>query len=125
MRAEERAARDAAYKADRAQGMTYREIAEKHGTTYQSVYYAIGPAGNRAWHPFSRKQCKFKGWREWMNKNNISVSRLSRMMGLAMAASTTNRIRAFMCGRIDPPKRTIDMLLHLSGLTYEQFFEEG
>ena len=125
MRTPERLARIEAYRAERDKGKTYREIAAQFGVTYQAVYSAIGPPGYREWHPITETQCIYKGWRDWMNANNINVPRLTRMMDRTPAAETTKRIRSFMCGRVDPPKRTIDMILHLSGLTYEECFRRG
>lgn len=115
----------AIYQADRDAGMTYSEIAEKHGVSRQYVQQIIGKYNPRHFHPIKEEQCIYPIWRKWMNDNKVYTVELLRRMGHVPAADSVQRYTAYMRGACYPTKGVIDELLAVTGLTYEQLFYEG
>ena len=110
------------YREERRQGKTYREIAEKYGVTTQAVGAACAghaPQKFRAWTP---KGCVYPNLRWWMNQNKVNRAELLRRMDIIPAHNSLQRLADYMSGRTDPPKRTIDKILQITGLTYEAAF---
>lgn len=113
------------YLADRVSGMTCREIAEKYGVTRQAVYQATSKYKETQFKKVTPEQCIYPNVRDWMNKNKVSKNELKRRMGLTTAAGTSALLGRYLKGTKYPLKQTIDKLLKVTGLTYEQFFYVG
>ena len=65
----------------------------------------------------SKNKVKYVGLRDWMIENCVTVAELERRCGnLRMLASLT--------GKSNPSKYTIDAILQVTGLTYEECFKE-
>ena len=113
------------YLADRLSGMTCREIAEKHGVSVQAVYQATSKYKETQFKEVTPEQCIYPNVRDWMNKNKVSRNELIRRMGMATLPGTSNALGRHLKGTKYPLKQTIDKLLKVTGLTYEQFFYVG
>lgn len=72
----------------------------------------------------SENQCAYKGLRNWMNASGICISSLARMMYCDGNESKRTMVaRALKGGNCS--KKTIDRILRVSGLTYEEAFGKG
>lgn len=108
------------------QGLSCTEIAQIVGVTRQRVYQICGEYDGRYFKKITEKQCVYPNWRNWMNDNRISKNEFVRRMGLQIHATTIARLSSWMIGRTYPSKSHIDMVLDVTGLTYEQlFYREG
>lgn len=112
------------YKADRAKGMTYKEIAEKYGVSTQAVGIACSKSDPSYFRYITKKQCIYVGLREWMNDNKVSGMALVRMLGYNAEPQTYSRIFTYLRGKNSPRKCIIDKLLEITGLPYEELFME-
>jgi hypothetical protein len=108
--------------ADREAGMKYREIAEKHGVSYQRVAHICGKNNPHYFRFITEKTCTYPALRHWMNENKVSRAELLRRMYGHYEPTTSVRFRDVLNGKADPTKRTIDRLLNVTGMTYEQLF---
>lgn len=109
----------------REQGMTYQQIADRLGISYQAVAQALATHNTKHFHYISESCCIYPNLRKWLNENQVSKSELARRCGYAGSPGNTNRVFSYLQGKIDPPKRVIDKILAATGLTYEQAFGEG
>lgn len=109
-------------KALREQGLSYTEIARRLGISKQAVQQGLASRDVRYFQFVTEKGCIYPNIRKWMNDNRISVSEIARRMGLIPHSSTCERIRGYLTGANDPNKFTIDRILAITNLTYEQAF---
>jgi len=111
-----------AYRSDRENGMTYREIAEKHGVSRQYVAQVLGKQSV----PLFRynTSCVYPVIRKWMNENQVTIAEIVRRMDLLPIAENYIRYRDILCGKTEPKKSFIDFMIRLTGLTYEELFRE-
>ena len=73
------------YRAERENGLKYREIAEKYGVTVQRVAQACGKFNPYRFAFVTEKGCIYAGLRNWMNENKVSNNELCRRLGLEVA----------------------------------------
>lgn len=111
------------YREERLKGLTYREIAEKHGVSYQAVAISCGSTGY-GFKAFTKKTCVYPNLRKWLNDNEISLREFMRRCDLICSGNNSKRYRDYIRGRCCPPKKTIDVFLQVTGLTYEQLFQK-
>lgn len=105
------------YLADRAKGMTYRQIGEKYGVTYQSVYITCRNVDGTYKTVIGPKGCIYPNLRAWLNQDRERSKRFFQAMkGCA--------IREILKGAQMPKKNAIDKMLALTGMTYEELFQE-
>ena len=105
------------------EGKTYQVIADAFGVSKQRVYQLIGSGDVRFFRHISTKSCIYKGIRNWMNDNKISMAEfVRRLYGNYTPRNQANTIRR-LSGRVDAQKRHIDKILEVTGLTYEVAFE--
>lgn len=105
------------YLADRRKGMTYREIAEKHGVSYQCVHTVCTRVDGTYRNRISEKGCIYPNLRHWLNKDRRrSAGFFKAMKGYS--------IRDFMNGTRQPKKDAIDKMIALTGMNYEELFRE-
>ena len=107
---------------DRDQGMTYREIGEKYGVSYQRVQQLIGGRkGNTG--PFRPvKKCPYPNLKKWMNELQISRHEICRRVYGNTGRENYNRMCSYIRGDNDPPKRVIDKMIEATGMKYEVLF---
>jgi transcriptional regulator with XRE-family HTH domain len=102
------------YIAERAQGKTYRQIAEEYGVSFQGVYSAVN---------YSRRtKEKIRRWKRlslWMEENNKTEADLTRLLGCS-----TGVLCVWRTGKGDPSMHYINKLLEVTGIPYEELFAE-
>ena len=115
------------YREERSKGLTYREIAAKYGVSRQVVAQACGRYQPARFQYVTETGCVYVNLRNWMNANKVNKSELLRRMGLETLPVNIARWSSYLSGRVDPPKKCIDMLIAATGLSYEELFymEEG
>lgn len=103
-------------KAMRAEGKTYREIGEALGITKQRAYQLVMYKPGNGVHLYKIQAIPYKGLREWMLSNEVSVLELERRCGCSIE-------RAVIGGGCQ--KKAVDAILRVTGLDYETCFEVG
>jgi transcriptional regulator with XRE-family HTH domain len=102
------------YIAERAQGKTYRQIAEEYGVSFQGVYSAVN---------YSRRtKEKIRRWKRlslWMEENNKTEADLTRLLGCS-----TGVLCGWRTWKGDPSMHYINKLLEVTGIPYEELFAE-
>lgn len=111
------------YREERAKGLTYKQIAEKYGVSKQNVAQCCSQDNAKHFHFWTEKMCVYPNVRNWLNKNKITKSELIRRMGIRVHANTNAVVGGYLNGSHYPSKQTIDKLLSITGLTYEEFFK--
>lgn len=100
------------YMALREQEMTYDAIAKRCGVTRQAVHDSISRHKNRITY-IKPTTVIFPGLRQWMAEHHIRVAELERITGKHLR-------QALKTGHIS--NQSIELLLAVTGLTYEQAF---
>ena len=110
----------------RAQGLTYREIADKFGCSYQNVAQQLRGSYHSAFRGVNKEKVVFDGLREWMNDNRIGMMELmKRFHGHFIGGNSATNLRDKLRGIRELKKRDIDDLIRITGLTYEELFGRG
>ena len=114
------------YASMREKGMTYREIAEECGCSYQNVAMALANRNVNRFRHITEKGCVYPAIRSWMNENCICVDELMRKIyGHNVGGHTRSRWGEILRGFVEPKKPDIDNLIRVTGMTYEELFREG
>lgn len=111
------------YREEREKGLTYKQIAEKYGVSKQNVAQCCGKYNPNRFRFWTAELCVYPNVRNWLNENKISKAELIRRMGVRFHSNTNAVVRGYLKGKTYPPKQTIDKLLSITGLTYEEFFK--
>lgn len=111
------------YRAEREQGLTYREIAEKYGVSRQNVAQACGKQQTNWFRPYSDSDVVYPNLRRWLNENRVSRMEMLRRLGHGYGASYSPRLKEWLAGSDRISKHSIDNLMRVTGLTYEELFE--
>ena len=98
-------------------GMSYDDIGQVFGISRQAVWQAAHPGPGDNFHANAVMKVPYIGLRNWMLENRVTFTALSEMCG-------KNSIHGSLIGKGDPRKSTIDMILKVTGLTYEECFRE-
>ena len=102
----------------RLNGMSLREIADKFGVTYQCIAQIL-PATSPAFrHPTNADKCIYPAIREYMQKNRMTYNRLAALCGI-----TPMTIYRSLNKEVNPTKKTIDRVLEVTQMTYEEAFK--
>lgn len=105
---------------DRKSGMTLEAIAQKHGVCRTRVSQILGRYHVTNFQPV--QDCPYPNLAKWMNENQISRSELTQRLYGNGSSNNVYRVREYISGRLDPPKRFIDKLLKVAGMSYEVMF---
>ena len=111
------------YIADREKGMTYKEIAEKHGVSHQAVSQLCRQRSVGHFKPYTEEEVVYPHLRKWLNENKVARNEFARRLGIGPSPGNSNRISAWFRGTCYPNKSSIDKILAATGLTYEKLFE--
>ena len=106
-------------------GMTMREIATKHGLSHQRVHQIIGGKTKNVKNWFKEitpEMCIYPNLRNWMNDNRITRAELCRRIWGYTQTNLHMRVSAYLTGETAPHKNTIDKLIEVTGLSYEELF---
>jgi len=109
----------------REQGMTYRQIADQFGISYQAVAHSLASYNPKRFQYITETGCVYPNLRKWMNDNKVGQSEFARRCQFSNSPGNKNRMRGYLIGLADPPKRTIDKILAVTGMTYEEAFGEA
>lgn len=109
------------YLAERERGLSYQQIADKYGVSRQTVGQACASRGGY-FRTYTEDTCVYPYLRQWLNENRITRNEFIRLMGLIPCANENIRFGFYFRGEHYPSKQTIDKMLAVTGLTYEQLF---
>ena len=112
------------YRSEREKGKTYREIAEQYGVTFQAVACACGNSHDSKFRAWTEERCVYPNLRNWLNENKVSMNEFIRRMDALPGGNRVTAYRNYLNGKTYPQKRVIDKMLEVTGLTYEQLWEE-
>ena len=99
-------------------GYTLQEIGDKYGVSRERIRQILQGICN----PKPRRchaDWLYPNIAKWANESRISNNRLGELLGV-----TNTAVRNYMIGKRDLPKRVIDKLIEISGMTYEKLFEK-
>lgn len=111
------------YMAERDAGLTYREIAEKYGVSYQSVAQMCSRYSIGHFRAYTKEEVVYPNLRKWLNDNKVTRSEFVRRMNNRPAGQLVKEVGGWFRGNYYPLKSSIDKILEITGLTYEQLFE--
>lgn len=111
------------YRSERAKGKTYRKIAEEYGVSYQAVANSCGPEKEYCFRGWTAERCIYPNLRRWLNDNRVTLAGFIRKMDLVPGGAAPGRFSDYFRGVCYPGKKTIDKMLEVTGLTYEQHWE--
>lgn len=97
-------------------GLTYEEIGEILGVSRQAAHRAR--VDHDGFREYMVLKVKYEGLRDWMLKNRVNLGELAARCNSAHFNDT-------LIGKHEPRKKTIDAILRVTGLTYEECFKEG
>lgn len=110
------------YMQERKQGKTFYQIAEKYGVSKQAVAAACAIHALGHFKPYTEAEVVYPKLRKWLNDNEVTRSEFARRMGLVPYAKNCYRVSVYFRGMNYPLKETIDKMLEVTGLTYEEMF---
>lgn len=96
-------------------GLTYEEIGEIFGISKQAAHQA--QVDHDGFREYMVLKVKYVGLRNWMLENRVNLSELATRCGTA-------KLNDSLIGKHEPRKKTIDAILRVTGLTYEECFKE-
>lgn len=111
------------YSSARAEGKSYKQIAAEFGVTRQAVCHACREMDNSKFRVWDSRRCVYPNLRKWLNDNRMTLVDFIIRMDLAVCNATYMRFNDYFRGRNYPPKRTIDGMIRVTGLTYELLWE--
>ena len=106
-------------RAMREKGLTYEEIGQILGIRKQAVWDSVNKPikPNNGIHRDTILKVKYIGLRNWMLDNMVCLSNLEKRCG-------STKLHASLIKEFEPSKKTIDAILRVTGLTYEECFKE-
>ena len=104
-------------------GKTYQEIADEFGISRQRVHQMISTGDPKFFRYITTSSCIYKGLRKYMNDNKVSMAELVRRTHGVYSPRNFYTTRNRLSGAVDIPKKHIDKILSVTGLTYEVAFE--
>lgn len=108
----------------REQGMSYQQIADYFGISYQAVAQPLAKHNPNKFRYVRESGCVYPNIRKWLNDNRVNKSEFVRRLQLMNSNGNKERMDGYLTGRTDPPKRIIDRILAVTGLTYEEAFKK-
>lgn len=104
----------------RKDGATLQYLGYKYGLTRERIRQILEAyEARRNGISGSLKSCKYPALRHWMIVNDSNYTRLAKLCGTTMDA-----IRNGLTEKTDIKKKTIDAILEVTGLTYEEAFRK-
>lgn len=112
------------YRQELQSGMSCKEIAAKYGISNQAVYAVCGHVRKNCFQEYTPKGCVWPGLRKWLNENRVSRRELLNKMGLEYGSTNLANLNEKLRGRRDVRISFIRKMRKITGLTYEELFEE-
>lgn len=110
------------YRAERLKGLTYLEIANKYGVSFQAVASSCGSQKDGSFKAWTKERCIYPNLRNWLNENKVSMKEFVRRMDCIPSGNVEGMFREYFNGKYYPKKGTIDKMLKVTGLTYEELW---
>lgn len=113
---------------DRAAGMTYEQIGEKHGVTRQRVGQLISKWNKYNFKVIKTDGCAYKNLRKWMNDHCIDRPELARAVGVSsdpIGGYEMQNFRYMLLGRRKFPDDILKKMMAVTGLNRDQILERG
>ena len=104
----------------RLNGFSLQEIADQFGVSKQYIAQMFPASGRAAQHMRNPERCIYPSIRKYMKQNRMTYSRLAALCGCSPTSLYRN-----LTGEAEITKRTIDKLLEVTQMTYEQAFWGG
>jgi hypothetical protein len=99
-------------------GLSYEKIGQTLGISKQAAYKLGHPAAhNDYFHEDTIRKIKYVGLRDWMLKHRVTVTKLIELCGIT-------GLKVSLRNGLDLRKSSIDAILSITGLTYEECFKE-
>ena len=99
------------------EGISYEKIGQYFGISKQAVHQKLNRGPTNHFHEGSVRKVKYIGLRDWMLNNRITMTKLEELCGISKSYKS-------LAGSYQPSKKTIDAILAVTGLTYEECFKE-
>lgn len=106
------------------EGFTYKQIGRVYGVSKQRVHQIVSQGDVRYFHPITKERCIFNGIRNWMNANKVDVASITRKIYGNTSPTCHQKLRSYLVGKNEMRMSTIEKLLEITGLTFEQAFKE-
>lgn len=103
----------------RKNGDSFQKIADSLGVSRQWIWVIIHRDGNVPYQQKLLNRVIFPAIRNYLYKNRISISQFSVLCNVSYMTMYQR-----ITGQTDIPKRTIDQILRVTGMTYEEAFKE-
>ena len=103
----------------RKNGLSLQEIADYFGVTKALISYLSRKSGLRFRPIYKSQKVIYPNIRKYLRENFLSVSGFSDLCGVSKSAMYT-----CLSGEVHPSKYTIDQILRVTGMIYEDAFSE-
>jgi transcriptional regulator with XRE-family HTH domain len=102
--------------------MTYAEIADTMGISKARVGQLLYDASSKNnFHIWNEDRCPFPKLVSWLNRERMTMVKFAEHLGYAPNPSSYQNMRIRLReGRLS--KREIDVILNMTGMTYEELF---
>lgn len=101
----------------RFDGLSIQEIADHLGVTKEYIRKITPNIKGRSVSLAKLDTYIYPNISRWMVGNCVSTNKLSKMIGVTHVTVSNN-----LLGKTDLPKKTIDKILEVTGMTYEEAF---
>lgn len=102
----------------RLEGSSLREIADKFGVSMERIRQIVPPTEGKTWSKDGMwSRCVYPGIGQWLFENRCSYAKLAELIGAPQSS-----VSRWMNGINKLNKPTIDKILDVTGMTYEQAF---
>lgn len=103
----------------RGAGMSYQAVGERFGVSKQRIHQITHPKPRKRKHA-DMHEVKYLGIRRYLEENYLSMSMFANLVGMSNSTVLWRSLK----GDGGMTKKTIDAILRVTGLTYEQAFTE-
>lgn len=104
----------------RLDGATYQEIADKYGITKQRVHAILAVSNSIKIQNYDF--VIYKGLRNWMEMNKISIAYLHRILHPNVSSNNACRTKDKLMGKIQFKLKDVIAIINETGLTFEYLF---
>lgn len=101
----------------RFDGVSLQEIADHFGVSKGRIHQITPRISTRSVRSYYNETFIYPNISRWMRENRISANNFSKMIGVSQM-TVSNNLR----GKTPPSKKTIDKILEVTGMTYEEAF---
>lgn len=106
------------------EGKSYAEISRVYGISRQRVHHILGKNDERYFINIEESLVAYKGIRDWLNKNKVSFVKLCRLVYGSYHPEQRRRLKSNLTKKTPINIDTINKILDITGLTFEQAFKE-